>query len=69
MDFSWIKERLIHGAIYVVASVAIVLALYKLFIKETNKTIYAKPVNQYHQLENPTYAPFSCARINLGKEK
>lgn len=68
MNFSWIKERLLHGAIYVVASVSVILALYKLFIKETNKTIYTKPVTQIHQLENPKYAPFSCAQIVIKKD-
>lgn len=64
-----IKYFVSHGIIYVVASVAVILALYKLFIKETNKTVYAQPVTQNHFLENPKYAPFSCEKIILPKEK
>lgn len=67
MDFKWISERLVHGAIYVMVSVAVVLALYKLFIKETNKTINTAP--SYHYQENPKYSPFSCAKISVLKEK
>ena len=63
----WLGERVAHGAIYVVASVAIVMALYALFIRPTSKTVYTEPVTQNHTLENPKYAPFSCARIDLQK--
>lgn len=66
MNIPWLKERLVHGAIYVLVSVAVILALYKLFIKETNKTVYTAPSS--HSLENAKYAPFSCAKIYLKKE-
>lgn len=69
MNLAWLKERLLHGAIYVLLSVACILALYKLFIKETNKTVYTQPVTQNHFLESPKYAPFSCAKIVIQKDK
>lgn len=38
---------------------------YKLFVKDTTKTIYTAP--SYHEFENPHYAPFSCAHVSLQK--
>ena len=64
--FDKIKYFAYHGAIYVGVSVVIILILYSAFAPKNN-TRYTAPVTQNHQLENPKYAPFSCARIVVTK--
>lgn len=61
----WLKARLINGSFYLVIILAVLLGLYKLFLAPTSKTVNTAPST--HVLDNPTYAPMSCARIIVAK--
>lgn len=63
----WIKDNVIHIIFYMVIIAICSGVFYKTFLKDTSKTVYTQPVTQYHELENPKYAPFSCARIEVKK--
>lgn len=63
----WIKDRAVNVLIYGTIILTIGFAGYKLFLQPTNRTVYTAPSTHNHTLENPKYAPFSCARIVVDK--
>lgn len=66
---SWLKDRSVNVIIYGTIILTIGFALYKIFLSPStkNSNLYTAPSSNNHLVENPNYAPLSCATIKVVK--